>query len=130
MNDLNYVISNSKFILLRWNEFRITYGNYKFHIEYKVVVETNRIGEIGLRSERLSRLEVMKELSEKGYSSKGISEFLNVNGIKPLRTDTYSPKLVWVSLKKYNDRLNRKVYQRVVTKKETLFVTSSKIKIN
>ena len=52
--------------------------------------------------------------------------FLNLNGIKPFRTNTYLPVLVWMSLKKFSDRLNRKIYQRVVTKEETLFVSSSK----
>ena len=48
------------------------------------------------------RLELMKKLKDEGYNSKEISEFLNVNGIRPLRTDNpYSPKLVWVTLNKY-----------------------------
>jgi ribosomal protein S18 acetylase RimI-like enzyme len=50
----------------------------------------------------------MKKLKDEGYNSKEISEFLNINGIKPLRTDNpYTPKLVWVTLKKYQKRLDR-----------------------
>jgi hypothetical protein len=50
----------------------------------------------------------MKRLKDEGYTSKEISEFLNINGIKPLRTNNpYTPKLVWVSLHKYQKRLNR-----------------------
>ena len=48
------------------------------------------------------RLELMKKLKDEGYNSKEISEFLNVNGIRPLRTNNpYSPQLVWVTLNKY-----------------------------
>jgi hypothetical protein len=50
----------------------------------------------------------MKKLKDEGYNSKEISEFLNINGIKPVRTDNpYTPKLVWVILKKYQNRLDR-----------------------
>ncbi len=59
-------------------------------------------------TERLLRLELMKQLKDEGYNSKEIPEFLNVNGIKPLRTNNpYTPKLVWVTLKKYQKRLDR-----------------------
>ena len=50
----------------------------------------------------------MNELSNRGFSSKEISHFLNINGIKTIRTnDKYTPKLVWESLKKYKKRLSR-----------------------
>ena len=59
-------------------------------------------------TERLLRLELMKKLKDEGYNSKEISEFLNVNGIKPLRTNNpYTTKLVWVTLKKYQKRSDR-----------------------
>lgn len=66
----------------------------------------------------------MKKLSDVGYNSKEISEFLNINGIKPLRTDRYTPKLVWVSLFKYHKRLNRIDNHRIVQFKETLYLTN------
>ena len=66
------------------------------------------MGLFRIGTERLLRLELMKRLKDEGYTSKEISEFLNINGIKPLRTDNpYTPKLVWVSLHKYQKRLNR-----------------------
>ena len=66
---------------------------------------------------------LMKKLEDGGYNSKEISEFLNVNGGKPLRTkNPYTPKLVWVSLHKYQKRLGRIGNNRITEFKETLFV--------
>ena len=94
---------------LLWNNFRITYGeNYKLYIEFNIIVQSNELGLFRIGTERLLRLELMKRLKDEGYTLKEISEFLNINGIKPLRTDNpYTPKLVWVSLHKYQKRLNR-----------------------
>ena len=66
---------------------------------------------------------LMTKLEDEGYNSKEISEFLDVNGIKPLRTkNPYTPKLVWVSLHKYQKRLDRIGNNRINHFKETLFV--------
>ena len=65
----------------------------------------------------------MKKLKDEGYNSKEISEFLNINGIKPLRTDNpYTPKLVWVTLKKYQKRLDRIGINRITQFKEGLYI--------
>ena len=87
---------------------RNTYGNYKLFIDFKVVIETKRLSIVNISSDRLYRLQLMKSLKDNGFSNSEISEFLNVNGIRPLRTDKpYSPKLVWMSLKKYDRRIER-----------------------
>ena len=66
----------------------------------------------------------MKSFKDNGFSNSEISEFLNVNGIRPLRTDKpYSPKLVWMSLKKYQNRLDRYDTDTLVELSETLCVT-------
>ena len=50
----------------------------------------------------------MKSLEDEGYNSKEISEFLNVNGIKPLRAkNPYTRKLVWVARHNYQKRVER-----------------------
>ena len=109
---------------LQWNEFRITYGNYKLFIDFKVVIETKRLSIVNISSDRLYRLQLMKSLKDNGFSNSEISEFLNVNGIRPLRTDKpYSPKLVWMSLKKYQHRLDRYDTDTLVELSETLCVT-------
>ena len=107
-----------------WNEMRMTYGHYKLFIDFKVVIETKRLSIVNISSDRLFRLQLMKSLKDNGFSSSEISEFLNVNGIRPLRTDKpYSPKLVWMSLKKYQNRLDRYDTDTLVELSETLCVT-------
>ena len=65
----------------------------------------------------------MKKLKDEGYNSKEISEFLNVNGIRPLRTNhPYSPQLVWVTLNKYEKRLSRVGNTKLIFFEETLYV--------
>ena len=116
-------LGNSKFIQLQWNKFRITYPNYKLYIQFNVVIESNDLGLFRLSHRRNHRLMLMKKLEDEGYNSKEISELLNVNGIKPLRTkNPYTPKLVWVSLHKYQKRLDRIGNNRITQFKETLFV--------
>jgi len=89
-----------------------------------LVLETKKLSVVNLNSDRLDRLELMKSLKDKGYNSKEISEFLNVNGIHPLRTTRpYSPKLVWGSLKKYEKRMDRYNTDLIIEKSETLCVT-------
>ena len=110
--------------LLLWNEFRMTYGHYKLFIDFKVVIETKRLSLVTISSDRLYRLQLMKSLKDNGFSNSEISEFLNVNGIRPLRTDKpYSPKLVWMILKKYQNRLDRYDTDTLVELSETLCVT-------
>ena len=99
-------------------------GHYKLFIDFKVVIETKRLSIVNISSDRLYRLQLMKSLKDNGFSNSEISEFLNVNGIRPLRTDKpYSPKLVWVTLKKYQTRLDRYNTDTLVELSETLCVT-------
>ena len=66
------------------------------------------MGVFSLNENRFFRLELMNRLSEIGYSNKQISEFLNFNNIRKIRTDDqYTQKDVWSSLKKYRNRLSR-----------------------
>ena len=95
----NDLIGNSKSNQLQSNRFRITYlkGNYNF--KFKFTLETSKLGVFRLSESRLKRLELMNELSNRGYSSTQITNFLNINGIRTIRTnEKYSPKLVWTSL--------------------------------
>ena len=121
---MNLLIGHSKFNPLLWNEFRMTYGHYKLFIDFKVVIETKRLSIVNISSDRLYRLQLMKSLKDNGFSNSEISEFLNVNGIRPLRTDKpYSPKLVWVTLKKYQNRLDRYDTDTLIELSETLCMT-------
>ena len=50
----------------------------------------------------------MNHLSNIGFSNREITEFLNVGNIKKVRTNTkYTPKDIFMGIKKYKQRLNR-----------------------
>ena len=65
----------------------------------------------------------MKYLSVIGYSNREISDFLNINNIKKVRTnDMYKPKDIWEGLKKYNQRLKRINNYQILSITENLYV--------
>ena len=58
----------------------------------------------------------------KGVSNKEISEYLNNKNLKTLRTnEIYTPKLIWMTLKKYRIRLLRNNYN-ILQIKECLYM--------
>ena len=76
-----------------------------------------------IRNERLKRLELIYNLHIKGLSNKDISEYLNNKNLKTFRTnDIYTPKLIWITLKKYKIRLLRNK-DNIIQIKECLYVT-------
>ena len=98
--------------MIRWNRFRITYLTAIYGFKFSFTLETSKLGVFRLSEDRLKRLELINELSNRGYSLTEITYFLNINGIKTIRTnEKYSPKLVWTSLNKYRKRLSRLISQ-------------------
>ena len=76
-----------------------------------------------IRNERHKRLELIYNLHIKGLSNKEISEYLNNKNLKTFRTnDIYTPKLIWMTLKKYKIRLLRNK-DNIMQIKECLYVT-------
>ena len=76
-----------------------------------------------IRNERLRRLNLIYSLHIKGLTNKQISEHLNNNNFKTFRTkDNYTPKLIWITLKKYQKRLFRNK-DFILQIKECLYVT-------
>ena len=76
-----------------------------------------------IQNERLKRLELIYNLHIKGLSNKEISEYLNNKNLKTFRTnDIYTPKLIWMTLKKYKIRLLRNK-DNIMQIKECLYVT-------
>ena len=76
-----------------------------------------------IRNERLKRLEFIYSLYKKGLSNKEISEYLNNKNLKTFRTNNiYTPKLIWMTLKKYKIRLSRNK-DNIIQIKECLYVT-------
>ena len=108
----------------QWNKFKNTCGkSYKLYIEFNTIVHSNELGLFRSSHRRNHRLMLMKKLEGEGYNSKEITAFLNVIGIKPLRTkNPYTSELVWVSLHKYQKRLDRIGNNRITQFKLTLFV--------
>ena len=108
-----------------WNKFRITYSDYKLFVNFNVIIETNRLGVFRIGNERLKRLELIYSLHKKGLSNKDISEHLNNKNLKTFRSNNvYTPKLIWMTLKKYKIRLSRNK-DHILQIKECLYVTPS-----
>ena len=74
---------------------------------FEITAVTSKLTIPQLPKEREDRLEFIYQLHLDGYSNKQISECLNSRGIKTPRGKTYSQKLIWVTLKKYKNRLER-----------------------
>ena len=109
--------------LLQWNKFRITYFDYKLFFNFNVLIETNRLGVFRIGNKRLKRLELIYSLHKKGLSNKDISEYSNNKNLRTLRTNNiYTPKLIWMTLKKYKIRLLRNK-DNIIQIKECLYVT-------
>ena len=76
-----------------------------------------------IQNGRLKRLELIYDLNKKGLNNKEISEYLNNKNLKTFRTnDIYTPKLIWMTLKKYKIRLLRNK-DNIIQIKECLYVT-------
>ena len=117
-----FLLCYFKFSPLRWNKFRNTYSDYKLFVNFNVTINTNKLSVFRIRNERLKRLEFIYSLYKKGLSNKEISEYLNNKNLKTFRTnDIYTPKLIWMTLKKYNIRLLRK-NENILQIRESLYV--------
>ena len=80
------------------------------------------LGIFHIRNERLRRLDLIYSLHKKGLTNKEISEYQNNTDFKTFRTkDNYTPKLIWITLKKYRKRLLRNNYN-ILQIKECLYV--------
>ena len=107
---------------LQWNKFRNTYSDYKLFVKFNVIINTDKLSVFRIQNERLKRLELIYNLHSKGLSNKEISEYLNNKNLKTFRTnDIYTPKLIWMKLKKYNIRLLRK-NENILQIRESLYV--------
>ncbi len=109
--------------LLQWNKFRKTIFEYKFYFIFNLTIESNNLGVFRLNNKRSIRLELMNHLNNIGYSNREITDFLNVSNIKKVRTNTkYTPKDVFMGIKKYKQRLNRFSNNQIIQLRERLYV--------
>ena len=102
----------------------MTIFEYKYYFIFNLKIQSNNLGIFRLNDNRLLRLNLMNHLHILGWDNREITDFLNVNNIKKIRSnDLYKPKDVWIGLKKYNYRLNRFNNDQILQIKEGLYVT-------
>ena len=61
-------------------------------------------------------------LRNDGFSNKEMSDFLNNQGILSPKGKKYSPKLIWVTLNKYENRLRRSREYKITNVVERLII--------
>ena len=82
-----------------------------------------------LNPKRKQRLELIYDLHLQGSSNKEISDYLNSKNLKTFRTrKQYTPKLIWMTINKYKNRLSRKS-DKILRIKESIKVSLSKDEI-
>ena len=65
----------------------------------------------------------MNYLHNLGWNNREITDFLNVSNIKKVRTNNkYTPKDVFMGIKKYKQRLNRFSNNQTISLRERLYV--------
>ena len=93
----------------QWNKFRTTFSDEKFYFGYDVLVDTTQLGVFSLNSKRKQRLKLIYDLHTQGWSNKKISDYLNSKNLKTPRTrKEFTPKLIWMTIHRYQKRLTRK----------------------
>ena len=112
-----------------WNRFRTTFGDEKFYFEYDVLIETTQLGVFNLNPKRKQRLDLIYNLHLQEWSNKQISDHLNSQNLKTPRTrKKYTPKLIWMTIHKYKNRLSKKS-DKILRIKESIKVSLSKDEI-
>ena len=87
------------------------------------MVETTQLGVFSLSPKRKQRLDLIYDLHLQGWSNKKISDHLNSQNLKTPRTGKeYTPKLIWMNIHKYKNRLSRKS-DRILRIKESINVS-------
>lgn len=107
---------------LRWSSFRLKYKNCGLVFNISVLVHTKSLSNVRLSEERLYRLNLIKSLSDMGLTTVEISDALNIRQIKTPKGLQYTPKIVWVTLKKYLKRLDREKHLEIIDLSETVGV--------
>ena len=106
-----------------WNRFQMTIFVYKFYFIFNLKIQSNNLGVFRLNNKKSLRLELMNYLSNIGCSNREITDFLNVSNIKKVRTNSkYTPKDVFMGIKKYKQRLNRFTNNQIISLRERLYL--------
>ena len=91
-------------------------------VGFIIEITTKSLSLVNLNETRTERLEWLFSLRENGYSNKEISDYLNDRGIRSPNGKVYSPKLIWITLKKYQNRLKRSNDYQTTSVVEKLFI--------
>ncbi|MDA9894943.1 hypothetical protein N9D98_02750 [Amylibacter sp.] len=81
----------------------MTYMVWDFSIE----ISTQSLSVFNISDKTQNRLEWLLSLRNNGFSNKEMSDYINAHGILSPKVKKYSPKLIWVTLKKYENRIKR-----------------------
>ena len=102
----------------------MTISEYKFYFIFNLTIQLNNLSVFRLSNNKWSlRLELMTHLINIGYLNREIKDFLNVSNIKKVRTNTkYTPKDVFMGIKKYKQRLNRFTNNQIISLRERLYI--------
>ncbi len=91
-----------------WSRFRYIKSDLsKCFLGVDVTVKTRTLTTPHLSEPRIYRLRLIDDLHRKGLNSRDIADYLNQRGILSPRGGSYSPKLVWVTQKKFKRRQDR-----------------------
>lgn len=91
-----------------WSKFRfISDDRRRWALQIKISLTSRALNVPILAPNLRERLELISELSLRGLSDRQISDYLNARNIISPRGVPYTPKLIWVTLKKYNARKRR-----------------------
>ena len=81
---------------------------YKFNFIFNLIIQSKNLGVFRLNNKMSLRLELMIYLSNISFLNREITYFLNVSNIKKVRTNSkYTPKDIFMGVKKYTQRLYR-----------------------
>ena len=101
----------------------MTIFEYKFYLIFNLTIQSNNLCVFRFNNKMSLRLELMNNLNKIVYSNREITDFLNVSNIKKVRTNTkYTPKDVFMGIKKYKQRLNRFRNNQIINLRERLYV--------
>jgi hypothetical protein len=91
-------------------------------VVYHIVIQTRVTSQVRLNDQREKRLNKLLELRLMGWSDGQIANCLNELGNVSPNGKRYTGKLIWVTLKKYIKRIDRKEDTSCQIKSELVYV--------
>ena len=111
----------TKYTPLQWNEFRNINLQATF-CQFSATLTTRSLTLPDLSPSQQERLLLINGLFKQGFSASDIADYLNRHDLSTPSGKTYYPELVWVTNKKFSNRLDRE-HAFTLTISEQRFVT-------